>query len=71
MITGYGRFCTYCKGFGPVKVYKPETKAQEAKIFSKNKCPNCGSEMVLRHGRYGEFYGCSKFPYCRGTRRYD
>ncbi len=71
LITGYGRFCTYCKGFGSVKVYKSKTKTQKAKIFSKNKCPSCGSEMVLRHGRHGEFYGCSRFPYCRGTRPYD
>ncbi|MFH1833374.1 MAG: topoisomerase DNA-binding C4 zinc finger domain-containing protein, partial [Candidatus Levyibacteriota bacterium] len=30
-------------------------------------CPKCGSKMILRTGRYGKFYGCSKFPYCRGT----
>ena len=24
--------------------------------------------MVIRHGRSGEFLGCSKFPKCRGTR---
>lgn len=31
-------------------------------------CPKCGSEMVKRKGMYGEFYGCSNFPRCRGTR---
>jgi DNA topoisomerase I len=31
------------------------------------KCPKCGSEMVLRKSYRGEFYGCSKFPNCRGT----
>jgi DNA topoisomerase I len=24
--------------------------------------------MVVRHGRSGDFLGCSKFPKCRGTR---
>lgn len=31
-------------------------------------CPSCGSAMVLRHSEYGEFWGCSDFPQCRGTR---
>jgi DNA topoisomerase I len=31
------------------------------------KCPKCGSEMVLRESYKGKFYGCSKFPNCRGT----
>ncbi len=31
------------------------------------KCPKCGSDMVLRQGYKGKFYGCSKFPNCRGT----
>lgn len=30
-------------------------------------CPDCGSPMVLRPSRYGQFYGCSQFPACRGT----
>lgn len=32
-------------------------------------CPKCGSQMVKRHGKFGEFYGCSDFPRCRGTRK--
>lgn len=31
-------------------------------------CPSCGSSMILRNGRRGQFYGCSRFPNCRGTR---
>lgn len=30
-------------------------------------CPNCGSPMVVRRSRFGKlFYGCSKYPKCRG-----
>ena len=29
-------------------------------------CPNCSSPMTLRHGRYGAFLGCSKYPECKG-----
>ena len=34
-------------------------------------CPRrgCGNEMVLRTGRYGRFWGCQKYPACRGTRQ--
>jgi ssDNA-binding Zn-finger/Zn-ribbon topoisomerase 1 len=29
-------------------------------------CPKCAAKTVLRHGPHGSFYGCSKFPSCRG-----
>jgi ssDNA-binding Zn-finger/Zn-ribbon topoisomerase 1 len=28
-------------------------------------CPECGSEMQLKQGRWGAFYSCSNFPSCR------
>lgn len=27
-------------------------------------CPECGSPLVIRKGRYGEFVGCSNYPTC-------
>jgi DNA topoisomerase-1 len=30
------------------------------------KCPICKSPMTLRHGRFGPFLGCSKYPECKG-----
>lgn len=30
-------------------------------------CPACGSELVVRRGRYGQFYGCSGYPRCKYT----
>lgn len=30
------------------------------------KCPICGSEMKVRHGRYGAFLGCTRYPECKG-----
>jgi hypothetical protein len=30
-------------------------------------CPYCKTEMVLRQGKNGEFYGCKNFPKCRYT----
>lgn len=29
-------------------------------------CPICGSEMKVRHGRYGAFLGCTRYPECKG-----
>ena len=28
-------------------------------------CPNCGSPLVIRKGRYGEFVACSNYPDCK------
>ena len=38
---------------------------------AKNACPKCGAELVLRTNKKtnGQFYGCSQFPKCRGTRQ--
>ena len=31
-------------------------------------CPDCGSELVIKQGRYGRFVGCSNYPACRYTK---
>jgi len=31
-------------------------------------CPKCGAPMIKRTGPRGEFWGCSTFPKCKGTR---
>lgn len=31
-------------------------------------CPRCGAQMLRRRGRHGSFWGCSRYPSCRGTR---
>ena len=28
-------------------------------------CPQCGSPLIYKYGRYGRFIGCSNFPQCR------
>ena len=68
LITGYGRFCVYCKGIS----YRTEIRKKIKEETKREKtCPKCGSKMLIRNGRYGKFYGCSKYPYCKGTRSYD
>ncbi|MCI8445379.1 MAG: type I DNA topoisomerase [Bacilli bacterium] len=43
--------------FDKLKKKEPE-KTGEA-------CPNCGSDLVIRKGRYGEFVACSNYPECK------
>lgn len=31
-------------------------------------CHLCGAKMVIKHGRYGKFLACSRYPDCKGTR---
>lgn len=33
----------------------------------KDICPYCGSDIRIRHGRYGEFLGCIRYPKCTWT----
>ena len=30
-------------------------------------CPMCGSKMVVRNGKFGEFWGCTGYPLCKCT----
>lgn len=49
------------------------TQPIQANAAAEPKCPHCGASMVKRTARKGnntggEFWGCSKFPTCRGVR---
>lgn len=46
-----------------IEMTKTEYVPGEAKRF----CTKCNSVMVKRMGKFGEFYGCSRYPDCRGT----
>lgn len=30
------------------------------------KCPNCSADMKIRHGKFGTFLGCTRYPDCKG-----
>lgn len=40
---------------------------RKGKVF----CPECDSEMQSRNGRYGLFFGCTKYPQCKSTLNID
>ena len=45
-----------------INVAKEEEKRQ-------NLCPYCKIPLVLRKGKYGDFYGCGNYPKCRYTHK--
>ena len=47
---------------------KKEIKSLKVAIPTGEMCPDCGSELLLRKGRYGEFIACSNFPKCKYTK---
>ncbi len=32
-------------------------------------CPECGGKVLLKKGRYGEFYACERYPECKYTKQ--
>lgn len=52
------------------KIEEGKSKIKSQKTFTKleEKCPECGSELAVRKGRYGEFIACLAFPKCRYSR---
>lgn len=45
------------KAFGEMEKAKPQETGEV--------CPGCGSPLVIRKGRYGEFTACSNYPTCK------
>ena len=52
-------------------VFEPRVKAAFSEMEKKapeqtgELCPNCGSPLVVRKGKYGEFVACSNYPTCK------
>lgn len=46
-----------------------QAKYRRAQSVASGICPLCGGRLILRHGRYGSFYGCSNYPKCKFTRQ--
>lgn len=37
--------------------------------IQENMCPKCGGKLVIRNGKYGDFYGCENYPKCKYTKK--
>ena len=47
--------------------YKEVSKKDITEKPTEKICPKCGAPLLIRLGKYGKFYACSKFPKCRYT----
>jgi DNA topoisomerase I len=53
----------------PCRTFRKLTSKQQQKQSAPQptgeKCPQCGKDLVLRQGAYGEFVSCSGYPKCK------
>jgi len=43
-------------------------KARDGLVADAPVCPQCSANMVVRDGKFGQFWSCERYPNCRGTR---
>jgi DNA topoisomerase-1 len=73
MVVKRGRFGQFlaCTGYPECKTTrkliatKQGLAAANPDVVLDEKCPRCGSALVRKHGRFGEFTTCSGYPACR------
>jgi DNA topoisomerase-1 len=63
-----------CSGYPDCRNTKEYTRNADGSLTvlpttrpSDQMCPTCGSAMVVRRGRFGEFLACSRYPDCKTT----
>ena len=54
-----------------MREYDKKREEEKYELISQGICPQCGCYLKIRHGRYGEFFGCSNYPHCQFTFSYD
>ena len=68
---GYFMACTgypECRNTKKI-VIKEGTATAVGDVPLDEKCPECGNNLVKKHGRYGEFTACSNYPTCKFVKR--
>ncbi len=68
---GYFLACTgYPECKNTKKIVMGEGAVQAVQDIPLNEtCPECGNQLVIKHGRYGEFTACSNYPQCKYVKR--
>ena len=76
MVIKWGRngYFLACSGYPDCRNTKEYTRNPDGTLTvlpttrpSDQICPTCGSPMVIRRGRFGEFLACSRYPECKTT----
>ena len=73
MVLKRGRFGQFlaCSGYPECKTTrkliatKGGLKAAKPDQILDEKCPRCGSNLVIKQGRFGEFTACTNYPECK------
>ena len=66
----FGQFLA-CTGYPECKTTRKLISTKQGLTAAKpdqlldEKCPKCESQLVLKHGRFGEFTACSNYPTCK------
>jgi len=46
----------------------PVEKKERTEELADFKCELCGADVVLRNGKHGQFYACTRYPACHFTK---
>jgi DNA topoisomerase-1 len=73
MVVKRGRFGQFlaCTGYPECKTTRKLLNTKQGLTAAKpdqileERCPECGSNLVVKQGRYGEFTACTGYPGCR------
>jgi DNA topoisomerase-1 len=73
MVVKRGRFGQFlaCSGYPECKTTRKLISTKQGLTAAKpdqlleERCPKCDSNLVVKHGRFGEFTACSSYPECR------
>ena len=75
MIVKNGRFGKFaaCPNYPKCKCTKPlnaepKTEQKQEVEIADFKCEVCGADMILRQGKFGDFYACANYPKCKNTK---
>ena len=77
MVVKRGRFGQFaacpnypeCKNTKPLDASGNIVEKKETVVVDGMTCPDCGAGVVLRKGRFGEFYACENYPKCKYTKQ--
>ena len=73
MVAKRGRFGQFlaCSGYPDCKTTRKLIATKQGLAAAKpdqmleERCPRCDSNLVIKHGRFGEFTACSSYPKCK------
>ncbi len=54
-----------------IKDYKDKREDEMYELIGQGICPYCGNNLIIKNGKFGEFFGCSNYPHCRFTFSYN